>query len=119
MSELRADTITASDGTSPVTLTKQSAAKCFQKFTMAGANEESFNASTLTDSGSGDFSINFTNNMNTTTYTVNSNVYSSADRTANCDQHTTSQVGIATWYNLSRSEDSIGAASGMVHGDLA
>ena len=27
MSELRADTITGSDGTSPVTLTKQSAAK--------------------------------------------------------------------------------------------
>ena len=118
MSTLKADTIQSTGG-GAATLTNQSAAKCFQKFTMAGANEESFNASTLTDSSAGDFSINFINNMNTTTYTVNSNVYASADRSANCDQHTTAQVGIATWYNLSRSEDSIVSASGMVHGSLA
>ena len=35
MSELRADTITASNGTGPVTLTKQSAAKQWAKFTVA------------------------------------------------------------------------------------
>jgi hypothetical protein len=65
MSELRADTITASDGTSPVTLTKQSAAKCWVQFngstnTIGG----SLNASSLTDHGTGDFTIAVTNAFN-------------------------------------------------------
>ena len=64
MSELRADTITASDGTSPVTLTKQHAAKAFNVFEPdVAATIASLNISTLTDNGTGDFSHAFTSSF--------------------------------------------------------
>ena len=63
MSELRADTITASDGTSPVTLTKQSAAKAWVNFDGTGtaAINESFGTTSLTDNAQGRWHINLSN----------------------------------------------------------
>lgn len=50
MSELRADTITGSDGTSPVTLTKQYAIKMWVNFNQGTQTaRDSFNLSSLTD----------------------------------------------------------------------
>ena len=65
MSELRADTITASDGTSLVTLTKQSAAKAWVSFNGSGtiAARGSLNLSSLTDNAAGDYTINYTTSM--------------------------------------------------------
>ena len=74
MSELRADTITASDGTGPVTLTKQHAAKAWINFdgTATGAladyDRDSFNMSVITDNGTGDHTLGFTNNMGNANY---------------------------------------------------
>jgi len=73
MSELRADTITGSDGTSPVTLTKQHAAKAWCQFGGGAGTisyDESFNGSSLTDLGVGQYQNNITSAMNTTTYPV-------------------------------------------------
>jgi len=72
MSELRADTITASDGTSPVTLTKQSAAKAWVNFNGTGtiAIRESFNTSSLTDNGTGNYASNLTNSMSNANFSV-------------------------------------------------
>lgn len=72
MSELRADTITASDGTSPVTLTKQSAAKAWVKFKTSTATtiNDSFNVDSLTDIGSGNTQVNFSNSMSDSNYCV-------------------------------------------------
>ena len=54
MSELRADTITASDGTSPVTLTKQSAATARHTYDQVDSTTiDSLNISTATDVSSG------------------------------------------------------------------
>ena len=68
MSELRTDTITASDGTSPVTLTKQEAAKHYLWYD--GQDEStiknSFNTSSVTDAGTGDYKPFLTNAMSTT-----------------------------------------------------
>ena len=62
MSELRADTITASDGTSPVTLTKQQAAIINGSADSVNATLDSgFNVSSLTDNGAGDMTFNITN----------------------------------------------------------
>jgi len=63
MSELRADTITASDGTSPVTLTKQSAAKAFSVINLNSGNtiRKSLNLASITDIGTGTVESNFTN----------------------------------------------------------
>ncbi len=70
MSELRADTITASNGSSPVTLTKQSAAKAWNHFDGTGtvAIDNSFNVSSLIDSSTGQYASSFTNNMSSTQY---------------------------------------------------
>jgi len=69
MSELRADTITASDGTSPVTLTKQSAAKAWGHFEGSDVVlDDSLNTSSVTDVGTGDFQINFGNAMDNEHY---------------------------------------------------
>ena len=63
MSELGADTITASDGTSPVTLTKQSAAKAWvAELNGSAVASASFNFSSFTDNGT-DNTATFTNAM--------------------------------------------------------
>jgi len=70
MSELRADTITASNGTSPVTLTGQTAAKAWVNFNGTGtvAIRESANASSITDNGTGNYTVNFTTAMTDANY---------------------------------------------------
>ena len=62
MSELRADTITASDGTSPVTLTKQSAAKAWLNANGTGTAQidDSFQTSSITDNSTGDYTFTWT-----------------------------------------------------------
>jgi len=78
MSELRADTITASNGTSPVTLTKQSAAKAFcynnKKSTTTrglvadGISSQSLNISSNTDVSTGRTDFTLTNAMSAEDY---------------------------------------------------
>ena len=65
MSELRTDTITASDGTSAVTLTKQSAAKVLWDLDGTGtiALLATFNVSSAADLGTGYYQINYTNSF--------------------------------------------------------
>ena len=66
MSTLKADTIVASDGSSPVTLTKQSAAKVFSDASYSSGtpqDDKSFNVSSLGDLASGKIDHNFTNSM--------------------------------------------------------
>jgi hypothetical protein len=61
MSELRADTITGSDGTSPVTLTKQHAAKAWLKYAGSGTTfDDSEGVSSATDNGTGDYTYSLT-----------------------------------------------------------
>ena len=77
MSELRADTITGSDGTSPVTLTKQSAAKTVVNFQGSGTatlNGSPLNASSLDDRGTGLYTVNYTNSFSDTNYITASHV---------------------------------------------
>jgi hypothetical protein len=61
MSELRTDTITASDGTSPVTLTKQEATKAHWLFEQANSNTltVSLNVSGVVDNGTGDMTASY------------------------------------------------------------
>ena len=72
MSTLKADTITASDGTSPVTLTKQSAAKAWINFNGIGtiATRDSFNVSSNLDIGTGEYSVTIASAMSDTNYAV-------------------------------------------------
>jgi hypothetical protein len=127
MSELRADTITGSDGTSPVTLTKQSAAKVWANINQSGNSVRgSSGLSSMTDNAGGDVSINFTNAFDSTNnYAVNGTTGSNAsspdsyvtgpdgDRT-----HSTTTVGL----NLMNFNGSLNDQSVLwitAHGDLA
>ena len=69
-SVLNVDSIAAKDGTSPVALTKQSAAKAWNHFDGTGtvAIDNSFNVSSLIDSSTGQYASSFTNNMSSTQY---------------------------------------------------
>jgi len=68
-SEMYVDTIAASDGTSPATLTKQSAAKCFLQFDQSDNGVDgSLNVSSVTDNGVGDITNNFTNSFSASNY---------------------------------------------------
>jgi hypothetical protein len=72
MSELRADTITASDGTSPVTLTKQSAAKAWATWNGIGtvALTDSFGTSSILDNTTGDYTLTLSSAMTNDDYSI-------------------------------------------------
>lgn len=69
MSEIRATTISDAAGTGPITLTGQVAAKVYVNFDGDPASiRESYNVSTLTDNGTGDYTVSYTNSMSSSTY---------------------------------------------------
>jgi len=64
MSTVKADTIVAADGTSPVTLTKQSAVKAHVRFNGTGTvaiSGYSLNVTSITDFGTGNYEAILTN----------------------------------------------------------
>jgi len=69
LSEIRVTTVSNAAGTGPVTLTKQSASK-FRVHHSGDTptTNESFNMSSLTDNGAGDYTYAFTNSFNTAYY---------------------------------------------------
>jgi hypothetical protein len=108
MSTLKADTIVATDGTSPVTLTKQSAAKCFCNLNgTTFGNRGGLNVASNTDNGTGDYTTTFTNAMNDANYaTVDGSIdsVSSQGRSTelSADQFTHTTTSYRRQYNLSQ-----------------
>jgi hypothetical protein len=122
MSELRADTITASDGTSPVTLTKQSAAKAWGHFEGSDATlDDSFNTTSLTDNGTGNFSPQLTNSFTNANYAASTNCANTSNTASNsgskAQTYATGSFNIVTTQNGTEADvnDTIYTA----HGDLA
>jgi len=78
-SVLNVDTIAAKDGTSAATLTKQMAPKAWSETNSTGVTIlDSFNISSLTDTGTGQQTHNFTNSFSNANYcavlTVRNNI---------------------------------------------
>jgi hypothetical protein len=131
MSELRADTITGSDGTGPVTLTKQSAAKIFVCYTgittTAILNSQSFGVSSLSDIGTATTTINFTNNMSAVNSGFSfggsfiSGVSEASDVVNYNDSPYTQTTGTITakTINGSNAGADMNVVSVTIHGDLA
>jgi hypothetical protein len=70
MSTLKADTIVAANGTSPVTLTKQSAAKAWVVYDQsADTVRNSLNVSSVADTATGDFLRNHASSFSDAYYT--------------------------------------------------
>jgi hypothetical protein len=128
LSEIRADTISAANGTGPVTLTGQSAAKAWVNFTgiSTTALRDSLNVSSLTDIGVGRTGINFSSAMANDTYT--GSYYTNASSTSTdggFSNHFVGGFAVRTtssyrlWaYNASASVDSYWNDS-IIQGDLA
>jgi len=90
MSTLKADTIQNTSG-GAATLTKQHASKGLVKIDYSTTTADfSFNTSSLTDNGTGDFSNNLTNNMSDAEYPVTSSYYTD---NATADFTTTVTIG--------------------------
>ena len=72
MSEIRVTTISDTAGTGPVTLTKQYASKAWVNFNGTGtvAIRGSGNVGSVTDNGTGDYTLNFTSAMADANYSV-------------------------------------------------
>ena len=97
MSEIRANTISAANGTDPVTLTKQSAAKAWvyaQQRTATVGIKGSYNVSSWTDDATGRSTTNLTNSMDNTTYHVGGS--SSYDSTSGNNQSGEDEVWVVS-----------------------
>jgi hypothetical protein len=74
LSDIRANTISDAAGTGPIALTKQSAAKAWSRVTYSGSTpslgSSSLNFSSIADTETGGWTVNFTNSMANTDYTV-------------------------------------------------
>jgi hypothetical protein len=115
LSEIRTDTISAANGTDPVTLTKQSAAKAWLCHN-AGTVRDSFNHSSITDNGTGNFTITITSSMSNSDYVVagtNGNSYHSYNNVAAANQY----VNYAADNSHAGYDDP--QMKSAVHGDLA
>ena len=124
-SQLNVDSIAAKDGTSPVTLTKQSAAKAWGLFNGTGtiAIRDSFNVSGITDLAVGTMTVTIASDMGSANYTtaLRSDLNDSAGsaRTYNPGVYTRAagSFNFATYSNSTAEDHAYDEVA--VHGDLA
>ena len=132
MSEIRATTISDLAGTGPATLTKQSAAKAWGRYSSGTTIYDSFNVSSTTNYGTGDEGIIFTtafdNVQNYTSaglaQTVSSTAYvtsmmDNANNRTKTASHFTYRTAWASTTAASTSFYDDSFASSVHHGDLA
>ena len=124
MSELRADTITASDGTSPVTLTKQSAAKHWCMIANSGVPSisNSLNASSVSDDATGNFTVTLSSAMENTNQAALGMIANSAANpstsTVTGTMETTTTLAVET-VNTAGTNLDVPFNQFAIHGDLA
>ncbi len=126
MSTLKADTIVASNGTSPVTLTKQSAAKAWSHLDFSAASvHDSFNESSITDIATGQFTVDTTSALINADYAVVTSACNNANSTTNTNRAsqgtaiTSSQYYLCAMIISNNLATDAASVSGAVHGDLA
>ena len=130
MSEIRASIISDAAGTGPIYLHKQSAAKGWVNFIGQGtiAFRGSVNVSSLTDNGTGRYTVDFSNAFGSAdNYTFNFNFGTTANATVNSARAVSGnitafsvgcevgnfQAGATNGYN------DVEYVTGLFHGDLA
>ena len=126
MSELRADTITASDGTSPVTLTKQSAAKAWADFSLSGSHSisASLNFSSITDNATGKTTLALASSMSSANYAGSGSTFRASSSSAYStsvtlgDAKSSSSIPLFIMYTT-HFNDSPSNNHWIVQGDLA
>ena len=120
LGKIKADTLEHSTaGTVDTKFVVNGSAKQWAKFTVAAVLNDSLNTSSITDTGTGNFEVNFLNVMGNANYAVSTCTFTIYGRETHCDASSTSAYGAATWYNMTRSEDSITNCGTSALGDLA
>ena len=127
MSEIRVTTVSDTAGTGPVTLTKQHAAKAWVNFNGTGtiAARDSFNVASLTDSSTGNYSVNFSNNFSDGNYaSVATQGNADASNPGSLGTHTVGHTAsnlssIETCNSNTGSNNDWAQISHISHGDLA
>ena len=124
MSTIKVDTLVAADGSSAVTLTKQSAAKAWVNYVgSSGASNQSFNIASTTDVATGQTQPNYTNNFDAANYVVtcggNRNGTSAGDSQAMAYFNALTGSVTFTTVTLSAAFSDFSSAGGSAHGDLA
>ena len=116
------NSVTVAEGGSATTTTVQGLAKMwFYKNTAGSAFADSFNTSSLTDTGTGDFTVVFSNNMNNAFYGMGkgSTIAHDGQTSSGGEQLAgieTSSLRIKTYQNGSIGDFPV---LGSIHGDLA
>ena len=125
-SEMYVDTIAASDGTSPATLTKQSAAKAWVNFNGTGTIViiDSLNFTSLTDDGTGAYTATYTNDMSddnpAKTFSADGNNSTNYARIATMTgPASASNAKCATHLSNTTTKSDMARVNIVVHGDLA
>jgi len=120
-SELRVNTLKDASGNNSIatSFVANGSAKQWAKFTVSAALSDSLNTSSITDTAAGNFEVNFSSAMGNANYAVTTCTFTIYGRETHCDASSTSAYGIGTWYNMSRSEDSITDCGTAALGDLA
>ena len=117
-SVLNVDSIAAKDGTSPVELTKQSAAKAWARYDGSSVLADSFNVTSTVDGATtGQTTVNFTNSMSDSNYAAQATCNgTSGDRFTTIGGQTASALDTFTFDGSTRTDLPVGT---MVSGDLA
>jgi len=124
MSTVKVDTLVASDGTSPVTLTKQSAAKHWCMIANSGVPSisNSFNASSVSDDATGNFTITLSSAMENTNQAALGMIANSAANpstsTVAGTMETTTTLAVET-VNTAGTNLDVPFNQFAIHGDLA
>ena len=119
MSTIKVDTLVAADGSSAVTLTKQSAAKAWQRSQNDATLSDSFNISSGSDQGTGNYDYNFTNNMNNANYSTTCNASYAEIAQPEQPVLTSSQYTIRVYGRQDSLTNADQRHSGQISGDLA
>ena len=120
MSTLRADTIQNTSG-GAVTLTKQSAAKAWGHVATANSTtlDDSFNYTSVTDNGTGDWTYAFTNSMTNSAYSFVSIHGSAGSNSAFSRSNTYATGSIRFWTYTGAGVTDAVLITNTVNGDLA
>ena len=118
MSNIRAGTISGVNGTDPVTLTKQTAAKAYVRMVGTGTISitESLNHSSVVDDAVGQYTFTLSSSMSTSTYAVQAHDNNYGGGWSN-------SLSVSSYDSRRRSESGTYVDTpkfwGLIHGDLA
>ena len=113
--------VVTGEGGSTTTNMQQGLAKCWADYSGAGTTyNDSFNTSSATDNGTGDYAIGIGNDMSSTNFSVAANCLNTSDQNTDCYVHGQTASAITVRVRVGDSgSDADKPVYVTAHGDLA